>query len=482
MKKQKGFRIEHDSLGEKQVPREAYYGIQTLRAVENFPVSGQGPFPEFVEATVRVKRAAAKANSALARYTGLDREKARAIIRACEEVLSGKLREQFVVDIFQAGAGTSHHMNVNEVLANRANEILGGKKGDYRPVHPNDHVNCGQSTNDVIPTAIRLAALALVYGKPGGPSLFSALDGLARGLGGKGREFDAVIKAGRTHLQDAVPVRLGQEFAAWAEIVREHRKRIAQASRELFPLGLGGSATGTGLNTAPGYRELVARELAGDMGLPLRPARDPIAAMMSMAPFVSLSGALRNLAQDLGKIANDLRLLSSGPHTGLAEMNLPPVQPGSSIMPGKVNPVIAEMTNMVCFEVMGQDLVIAQAAGAGQLELNVMMPVIAHALLFSLKIMTNALTLLSERCIKGITVDAERCGDYAERSLALATALNPKIGFSRAAGFAKKALATGKTIRQVLEESGEFTEEEVERLLDLREMTEPHRKKRLRRK
>jgi aspartate ammonia-lyase len=472
MTKRKGFRIEKDSLGEKEVPAGAYYGIQTLRAVENFPVSGLGPHPEFVEATVRIKRAAALTNTALARYTNLDRRKARAIIRACDEVLGGKHRDQFVVDVFQAGAGTSHNMNVNEVLANRANEFLGGKKGEYKPIHPNDHVNLGQSTNDVIPTAIRLAALNLVWGKPKGSSLLSALDGLALRLKEKGREFDAIIKAGRTHLQDAVPVRLGQEFSAWAEIVLEHKERIAQASRESFSLGLGGSAAGTGLNTAPGYRERVARELAKDMGLPLRPAKNSMAAMMSMAPFVSLSGALRNLAQDLGKIANDLRLLSSGPFTGFAEITLPPVQPGSSIMPGKVNPVMAEMTNMVCFEVIGQDLVITQAAQAGQLELNVMMPLIAHALLFSLGIMTHALTLLAERCIKGITADPKRCREYAERSLALATALNPRIGYARAAEYAKKSLTSGKTIRRVLEESGQFTKQEMERLLDLKEMTE----------
>ena len=473
----KRFRVERDSLGERPVPGKAYYGIQTLRAVENFPVSGQGPFPEFVEATVRVKRAAALTNSKLVRFTGLDRKRARAIIRACDEVLSGEHRDQFVVDVFQAGAGTSHNMNVNEVLANRANEILGGRRGEYKPVHPNDHVNCGQSTNDVIPTAIRLAALSLVYGKPKGPSLLASLDLLSRRLGEKARQFDRVIKAGRTHLQDAVPVRLGQEFAAWSEIIKEHRKRIEIAARESLSLGLGGSAAGTGLNTAPGYSELAARELARDMGLPLRPAKNPMAAMMSMAPFVSLSGALRNLAQDLGKIANDLRLLSSGPNTGFAEINLPPVQPGSSIMPGKVNPVLPEMTNMVCFEVIGQDLVIAQAAQAGQLELNMMMPVIAHALIFSLKILTSAIPLLSERCIKGITANPKRCREYAERSLALATALNPRIGYAQAAGFAKRALASGKTIRQVLRESGEFSPQEVSRLLDLRGMTEPPRRK-----
>ena len=366
----KRFRTERDSLGKRLVPERAYWGIQTLRAVENFPVSGQGPFPEFVEATVQVKRAAAKANASLARFTGLDKRRARAIVRACDEVLAGKLKNQFVVDVFQAGAGTSHNMNVNEVLANRANELLGGRRGEYKPVHPNDHVNSGQSTNDVIPTAIRLAALSLVYGKPKGLSLLASLGLLTQRLGEKARQFDRVIKAGRTHLQDAVPVRLGQEFAAWSEIIQEHRKRIEIAARESFSLGLGGSAAGTGLNTAPGYRELAARELARNMGLPLRPAKNPMAAMMSMAPFVSLSGALRNLAQDLGKIANDLRLLSSGPFTGFAEINLPPVQPGSSIMPGKVNPVLPEMTNMVCLEVIGQDLVIAQAAQAGQLELT----------------------------------------------------------------------------------------------------------------
>lgn len=463
-------RIERDSLGERELPTDVYYGIQTARAVENFPISGYKPFPSFVTATVQIKKAAARANSALG---ALDRQIADAIERAADEVLAGNLRDQFVVDPFQAGAGTSHHMNTNEVLANRAIELLGGEKGDYSIVHPNDHVNMGQSTNDVIPTAMRLAALELVS------KLVPALDRISEAFRAKSKEFDRIVKSGRTHLQDAVPVRLGQEFGAYATAITKNRNRIIGAASELKELGLGGTAAGTGLNAVPGYRKRVVEELNVIVSYPALGTEgfsrtgDYFESMQSLSPFVHLSSALRTLATDVTRIANDLRLLISGPNTGLAEINLPPVQPGSSIMPGKVNPVMAEMTNMVCYQVMGNDQTIALAAQAGQLELNVMMPVVAFNLLMSLSIMTNALTVLSERCIEGITANEERCRWYVENSVALVTALNPKIGYARAAEIAKRAIAKGKTIRETILEEKLMTPEEVAEVMDTYAMTEP---------
>jgi aspartate ammonia-lyase len=456
-------RIEKDSLGEREIPAHAYYGIQTARAVENFPISGWKPFPALVAATVQIKKAAARANSALG---ALDSRMAAAIEAAADEVLQGKFRDQFVVDPFQAGAGTSHNMNANEVLTNRAIELLGGEKGDYSIVHPNDHVNMGQSTNDVFPTAMRLAALDLTQ------TFTLTLDRLKTSFSKKAIEFDLVVKSGRTHLQDAVPVRLGQEFGAYATAIDRNSLRVRQAADELREIGLGGTAAGTGLNAAPGYRSRVVEELNAVTGYDLRAARDYFEAMQSMSPFVNLSGALRTLATDVMRIANDLRLLSSGPNTGLAEINLPAVQPGSSIMPGKVNPVMAEMTNMVCFQVLGNDSVIAQAAQAGQLELNVMMPVIAFDLLMSLTILTNALAALGERCIDGITANEERCRWYVERSVALVTALNPKIGYARAAEVAKRAIAKGKTIRETIAEEGLLSPEELAEVMDTYAMTE----------
>ena len=462
-------RIERDSLGERELPADVYYGIQTARAVENFPISGFRPYPAFVTATVLVKKAAARANAALG---ALDERMADAIIRAADEVLAGRMLDQFVVDPFQAGAGTSHNMNVNEVLANRAIELLGGEKGDYSIVHPNDHVNMGQSTNDVIPTAMRLAALEQVS------KLLPALGRLSSAFLAKSIEFDRTIKSGRTHLQDAVPVRLGQEFGAYAVAIQKGADRILSAASELKEIGLGGTAAGTGLNAVPGYRRRVVEELNALVENPLvaaegfRQAGDYFEAMQSMSPFVNLSGALRVLATDLARIANDLRLLSSGPNTGLTEINLPAVQPGSSIMPGKVNPVMAEMTDMVCFQVMGNDQTIALAAQAGQLELNVMMPVIAFDLLMSLAIMTNAVTVLAGRCVEGITANEERCRWYVEHSVSLVTALNPRIGYARAAEIAKRAIAKGKTIREVILEEKLMTPDEVADVLDLYAMTE----------
>ncbi len=456
-------RTERDSLGERELPADVYYGIQTARAVENFPISGWKPFPSFVTSTVQIKKAAARTNFELG---ALDQEIAEAIIAAADEVLAGNLRDQFVVDPFQAGAGTSHNMNANEVLANRAIELLGGDRGDYSKVHPNDHVNMGQSTNDVIPTAIRLASLELVR-----KDLIPALSDLARAFGDKSEEFDRIVKSGRTHLQDAVPVRLGQEFGAYAVAIRKNGDRVLEAARESRELGLGGTAAGTGLNAVPGYRRRVIEELSRITGEDLRPAGDYFEAMQSMSPFVQLSGALKTLATDTIRIANDLRLLASGPNTGLTEIFLPAVQPGSSIMPGKVNPVMAEMTNMVCFQVIGNDLVITMAAQAGQLELNVMMPVIAFNLLMSLRILANDMRVLGERCIEGITANEDRCRWYVENSVSLVTALNPKIGYARAAEIAKRAVAKGKTIRETISEEGLLSPEELAEIMDTYAMT-----------
>ncbi len=456
-------RIERDSLGERELPADVYYGIQTARAIENFPISGWKPYPSLVTATIQIKKAAARTNAALG---ALDSRIATAIETAADEVLAGKLRDQFVVDPFQAGAGTSHNMNANEVLANRAIELLGGEKGDYSLVHPNDHVNMSQSTNDVVPTAMRLSALGEV------DNLVITLDQLAAALQTKSREFDRIVKSGRTHLQDAVPLRLGQEFGAYATAIRKNADRIARSAEELKEIGLGGTAVGTGLNAVPGYRRRVVEELSRISNQQLRATGDYFEAMQSMSPFVGLSSALRTAATDVLRITNDLRLLSSGPNTGLAEVSLPAVQPGSSIMPGKVNPVMPEMTAMVCFQVMGNDLVVASAAQAGQLELNVMMPVIAFNLLMSLSILTNALRILRERCIEGIEANEERGGWYVEHSVALVTALNPRIGYARAAEIAKRAMSKGKTIRETIAEEGLLTPQELADVMDTLSMTE----------
>ncbi len=457
-------RSERDAMGERQLPQSVYYGIQTARALENFPISGLKPLPEYVEACVLIKKAAAEVNGELG---CIPPDVAKAIVQAADEILQGSLRDQFVVDVYQAGAGTSHHMNVNEVLANRALEILGEPKGRYERVSPNDHVNYGQSTNDVIPTAIRLAALLRVR-----RDLLGTLDNLVAALEQKAQEFHGILKAGRTHLQDAVPVRLGDSFGAYAVIFAQHRRWIEEASQALGSLGLGGSAVGTGLNTHPQYRQKVVQRLADYTQLPLTPAPHPMAAMQSMAPFVHLSGSLRNLAQDAIKMANDLRLMDSGPKTGLKEIQLPPVQPGSSIMPGKYNPVLAEMLNMVCFQVIGLDTAILLAAQAGQFELNVMMPLIAYNLLHSLQILNNSLRVFTERCVRGITAQADRCRSYAEGTLALVTALNPYIGYLQAAEVAKISLETGKPIRQIVLERNLMSPEQVAKALDLEAMSQ----------
>jgi aspartate ammonia-lyase len=457
------FRIECDSMGKKQIPGNVYYGIQTLRAIENFPISGLKPLDTYVDACLYIKKATAIVNGELDCITP---ENSKAIIEAADEILAGKLRDQFVVDVYQAGAGTSHHMNVNEVLANRALEILGDEKGNYKRVNPNDHVNYGQSTNDVIPTAIRIGGL-LALSK----ILHPALENAIASLEAKADEFQNIIKSGRTHLQDAVPVRLGEGFRAWAQILSEHQNRIYLASGDLMVLGLGGSAAGTGMNTHPEYRDRVVQVLSELINCPLQPAPHLMAAMQSMAPFVNVSGALRNLAQDLVKISHDLRLMDSGPKTGFKEIQLPPVQPGSSIMPGKYNPVMAEMTSMVCFQVMGYDNAIALAAQAGQLELNVMMPLIAYNLIHSIEILGNTIAALTDKCIQGIMANQERCLEYAEGSLALVTALNPHIGYLNAAAVAKESLETGKSLRQIVLEKELMTEAQLAEVLNLEQMS-----------
>jgi aspartate ammonia-lyase len=457
-------RTEKDSMGEIKIPDDALYGAQTARAVENFKVLGRTGYREFIYATVQIKKAAALVHKDLEL---LPAENADAIISAADKVLSGEMDDHFVVDVFQAGAGTSHNMNVNEVLANLANVSLGGSLGEYKYVTPNDHVNMAQSTNDVIPTAIRLAALTLSI------ELYPVLEELKGLLDAKTKEFAPVIKSARTHLQDAVPIRLGQEFSGYAACIESHIYNIKSAFKCLTYLGIGGSAAGTGLNVHPEYRKKMAETLSDLLELDLKMADNYFEAMQSMRPFVNLSGALRGLAIDLGRIANDLRLLSSGPKTGLTEINLIPVQPGSSIMPGKVNPVMAEMLNMVCYRVIGNDNTIAMAGGAGQLDLNVMMPLIADTLVESLKILTGGIRSFNNRCLKSITANSDRCRDYAENSFAMVTALNTVIGYLKAAEVAKESEATGKPVRQIVLEREYLTEEELDLYLSPDNLTEP---------
>ncbi len=458
-------RTEKDSIGSREIPENVYYGIQTDRAVENFPISGLKTHPRFIDAYVYIKKAAAIANL---KAGELPKASADAIVKACDEILAGGFRDQFPVDVFQMGAGTAFHMNVNEVIANRANEILGGKKGAYHPINPNDHVNMGQSTNDTFPTAVRIA-LRLILRE----ALYGPLEALEKEFFNKGREFDGILKSARTHLQDAVPIRLGQEFAAYGEAVKKSRLSIVAAEKSLAELGIGGSAAGTGLNTAQGTREEIIKELEKFTKLSFIPASDMREAMQSQRPLAEVSASLRNLALEITRIVNDLRLLSSGPTTGLAEINLPAMAPGSSIMPGKVNPSILEMVNMVAFQVIGSDTVVAFAVQAGQLELNVMMPVMAFNLNFAATIFGNALKVLREKCVAGITVNKEQCQHYAESSMGLATALNASIGYAKAAEVAKEALQSKKTIIQVIREKKILSEAEIKKIMDPVKMTEP---------
>jgi len=457
-------RIEKDSLGEINLPAEAYYGVQTQRAVHNFPISGIKAHAVVVESYVYIKKAAAMTNAELG---VLDKKIANAIVKASDEVLSGKHREHFVVDVYQAGAGTSHNMNTNEMLSNRAIEILGGKRGDYSIVNPNDHVNMAQSTNDTFPTAMRLASLVMVS------RLLPIIKHFEKTLNKKAKQFAKVIKSGRTHLQDASPITMGQEFSGYTEIVRKHYELIESTEKHLSELGIGGTAVGTGLNTHVKYRSLMVKNLSKIMGLKLKPAANYFEAMQSMLPFTELSSALKNFATDLTKITNDLRLLASGPTTGFAEIIMPAVQPGSSIMPGKVNPSMAEMMNQVCFQVMGNDFTVTLASQAGQLELNVMMPVIIQNIVMSIEIFKNALDVFDKKCVEGLIADEKKAREYAEKSISIVTALNPIIGYAKAAEIAKEAVKTHRSIMDVIREKNIMDEKKLSKVLDLMKLTEP---------
>src|SRR5438105_3092819 len=456
------FRTERDPLGELQVPARAYYGVQTARAVENFPISGLRAAPDLVTATILIKKAAAEANAALGR---LDRAVADAIVAAADEILGGALRDQFVVDVYQAGAGTSHNMNANEVLANRAGEILGDPLGSYRRVHPNDHVNMGQSTNDVFPTATRLALLL------GAEPLVSAAHALVESLARKAEAFAAVLKTGRTHLQDAVPITLGQEFSGYAECVRRGAEDVAAGSEQLQELNIGATAVGTSLNAGDDYRRAVVDNLARYTRLTLRPATNLFRVTQSMGDVLAYSSGMRRLAVEVGKVASDLRLLSMGPRAGLSEIALPAVQPGSSIMPGKVNPSVPEMVNQVCFQVMGCDATVAIACEAGQLELNVMMPVIAWNTLHASTILRAAMQTFRTRCVDGSAADERRARELLERSTAAATALSPYIGYAATAEIAKESVKTGKTIRELVLERGLLDAKRLDDILSVDAMT-----------
>ncbi|KKM12162.1 aspartate ammonia-lyase [Clostridiales bacterium PH28_bin88] len=459
-----GYRMEHDLLGEKAVPAHVYYGIQTVRALENFPITGYRPHRQLVLAVVMVKKAAATANMDLGL---LAQHQGRAIIQAADEVLAGHYADQFVVDAIQGGAGTSLNMNVNEVLANRAIEILGGVKGNYRLVSPNTHVNMSQSTNDVFPTAIRIAALKLVK------DLLAELELLEGELKAKSEEFDDVVKVARTHLQDAVPIRLGQEFGAYNKAVNRDIRRIRFMAEALHEVNLGATAVGTGLNAQREYIELALKHLRQISRLPLRGTEHLVDATQNTDVLAAFSGMLKTLAMNLSKIANDLRLMSSGPRAGLNELNLPPMQPGSSIMPGKVNPVIPEVVNQVAFQVIGNDHTIALAVEAGQLELNVMEPVIAFNLLQSLEILCNAVKVFRERCIEGITVNREQCQGMVERSVGMITALSPYIGYEEASVLAQEVIASGRTVPEIVAEKGLLSQEEIQAVMSPKAMTEP---------
>lgn len=454
-------RKEIDPLGERTIPKDAYYGIQTLRATENFPVSGiKAPLP-FIKAYVLIKKSAASAN---AQVGWLEEKTAKAIIQACDEVLAGKLLDQFVVDVFQAGAGTSFNMNVNEVLANRALEILGKAKGNYKTVNPNDHVNMGQSTNDTFPTALHVSVLMALQ-----PLLF-ALDELADAFNKLGKKYANTLKSGRTHLQDAVPVTIGQEFNAYGSAIANARAELRKRQENLYSVALGGTATGTGANTHPEYKRIAIAELAKMTGFPLKPASNNFEALQSHRAAQTVSSGLKELALELIRIANDLRLLASGPTTGLNEITLSPVQPGSSIMPGKVNPVMAECLNMVAYQVVGNDLAVSCAVQAGQLELNVMTPSIMYNMLFSIQILRNYIPAFTEKCVKGITVNEKQCNQYLEKNPSLATLLSPYIGYLEAAKIAKQAQAENRSVKEIALKKKLLKPEEIEKIFSLKRL------------
>lgn len=456
-------RIEKDSLGEIEVPENALYGAFTTRASENFKISGLRAKPDFIKSLAIIKKAAAMANMKLGM---LDKNTGDAIVHAADEIIEGKYRDQFILDVFQAGAGTPFNMNMNEVIANVAIKKLGGKPGYYHVVHPNNHVNMAQSSNDVIPTTIRISVLLTMR------SLMGELEEIVSVLRAKAGEYDHVIKVGRTHLEDAVPIRYGQVFGGYAASLDKCIVRLAASENSMLELGIGGTAVGTGINTHPDFKKTIISELSKLTGFKFYQGNS-IMLHWSMAGFMDVSGALRILAIELNKISNDLRLLNSGPKTGIAEIILPEVEPGSSIMPGKINPSIPEAVNMVCFQVMGNDHAVALAAEAGQMELNVMTPLIAFDLLWSIELLTNTVRMLREDCISGLVVDEKRCNELLENSHALATVLNPYIGYDAVAQLVKTALAENKSLRQVLVEKDIIPEKYLNEILDARKMTEP---------
>jgi fumarate hydratase class II len=461
----KEYRLEKDSMGSVKVPKGAYYGAQTQRAVENFPISGWRFQREMIHALGLIKFAAAKTNFNLGL---MERRMARAIEKASEEVMQGRWDDQFVIDVFQTGSGTSTNMNANEVIANRANEILGSQKGVYRPVHPNDHVNLCQSSNDVFPSVIHIATINLLQNQ-----MIPGLRDLHHALRTKEKEFRPILKIGRTHLQDATPIRLGQEFGGYARQVQIGIRRIQKAMESLYELPLGGTAVGTGINTHPFFARKVISMLNETAGERFHEAADHFEAQGAKDALVEISGALKTVAVSLAKIANDIRWMGSGPRCGIGEIRLPETQPGSSIMPGKVNPVIPESLVQVCAQVIGNDSAITLGGLGGHLELNMMMPLIAHNLLQSIRLLANSARNFSQRCIEGLKADQERCEEMIEKSLALVTALAPRIGYNEAARIARKAHENRKTIRQVLEEEKLFNKKELQHLLDPRSMIAP---------
>ncbi|RMF62029.1 MAG: class II fumarate hydratase [Calditrichaeota bacterium] len=459
------YRIEKDSMGEMKVPENAYWGAQTQRAVENFPISGLR-FPRvFIKALGIIKYAAAEVNMKLGL---LDEKLANAIMQAAQEVIDGKLDDQFVVDIFQTGSGTSTNMNTNEVISNRANEILGGKIGDRKPVHPNDHVNRGQSSNDVIPTAMHISAMVNIEEK-----LLPALKKLHQTLVAKSKEFDKIVKIGRTHLQDATPIRLGQEFSGYASMVEHGIRRIEGAKKHLSELAIGGTAVGTGINTHHEFGKRMAEKISQMTGISFREAENHFEAQAAKDAYVEASGAIRTVAVSLMKIANDIRWLGSGPRCGIGELLLPEVQPGSSIMPGKVNPVMAEALIMVCAQVIGNDATIAVGGMNGNFELNVMMPVMARNMLEAITFLANAVEVFNDKCVQGLRANEKRINDMIEQSLAMCTALAPEIGYDAAAQIAKEAYKTGRTVREIAREKKVLPEDKLEKVLDPWSMTEP---------
>ncbi|MCL6422834.1 aspartate ammonia-lyase [Brachybacterium sp. JHP9] len=461
-------RREHDLLGDREVPAEAYYGIQTLRAQENFHITDVplAHFPKLITALAQVKQAAARANH---RLGALDADRARAIEQACEEIAGGALTDQFVVDVIQGGAGTSTNMNANEVIANRGLEILGYEKGQYEHLHPNNHVNLGQSTNDMYPTAVRLTILLSF------PNLAEAMDGLIGALREKGDEYAHVLKMGRTQMQDAVPMTLGQEFHAWATTIEEDVERLTRTARLFREINIGATAIGTGITADPRYSQLAAQELSAITGIEFSVAADLVEATSDTGAFVTFSGVLKRIAVKISKICNDLRLLSSGPRAGFAEITLPAVQPGSSIMPGKVNPVIPEVVNQVAFEVIGNDLTVTFAAEAGQLQLNAFEPVICFNILESTRVMTRAMSTLADRCIRGIEANHSVLENYVAHSIGVVTALVPVIGYTAATEIAQQALESGRPVADLVLEAGLLDEEHLRVLLSPAMMTQPHR-------